>query len=146
MSPEELLADSQVMEFLFSGEEWEQAAYRTVNLSVPWFDVASDLDLISGLHQLGIRDVFDSARSDFSPISDAPEMEEAIITQAQHAARVKMDEEGCEAAAYTVMMTEEVSALAPGEEVDFILNRPFLFAITGADGLPLFVGIVNQPE
>ena len=32
------------------------------------------------------------------------------------------------------------------EEVDFILNRPFIFAITGTDGLPLFVGIVHQPQ
>jgi hypothetical protein len=28
--------------------------------------------------------------------------------------------------------------------VEFTLDEPFLFAITGADGLPLFAGIVNQ--
>ena len=33
----------------------------------------------------------------------------------------------------------------PEEEVDFVLDRPFLFAITGVDRLPLFVGVVNQP-
>ncbi len=26
-----------------------------------------------------------------------------------------------------------------------MLDRPFLFAITGADGEPLFIGVVNQP-
>ena len=31
------------------------------------------------------------------------------------------------------------------QEIDFILDRPFLFAITSQDGLPLFVGVVNQP-
>ena len=56
-----------------------------------------------------------------------------------------IDEKGCEAAAYTVIMVEESAAMLPEEEVDFVLNRPFLFAIAGADGLPLFVGIVNQP-
>ena len=25
------------------------------------------------------------------------------------------------------------------------LDKPFVFAITGIDGLPLFVGLVNQP-
>ena len=25
-------------------------------------------------------------------------------------------------------------------------HRPFVFAITGTDGLPLFVGIVRQPQ
>ena len=33
----------------------------------------------------------------------------------------------------------------PEEEVDFVLDRPFLFAITGVDNLPLFVGLVNRP-
>ena len=33
----------------------------------------------------------------------------------------------------------------PEEEVYFTLDRPFLFCVTGAQNLPLFVGIVNQP-
>ena len=38
------------------------------------------------------------------------------------------------------------AAAPPEEEVDFVLNRPFVFAITGTDGLPLFVGIIHQPQ
>ena len=49
------------------------------------------------------------------------------------------------AAAYTVIMAEN-TALFRGEEMDFILDRPFVFVITGRDGLPLFVGVVNQPN
>lgn len=45
---------------------------------------------------------------------------------------------------YTVMMMAGAAA-PPEEEMDFVLDRPFLFAITGADGLPLFVGVVNRP-
>lgn len=44
----------------------------------------------------------------------------------------------------TVMMMAGAAA-PPEEEMDFVLDRPFLFAITGADGLPLFVGVVNRP-
>ena len=65
----------------------------------------------------------------------------------QHAARVKIDEEGCEAAAFTAIMANATSAMPedlPVVEMD--LNRPFAFAITGADGLPLFVGAVNTME
>ena len=36
------------------------------------------------------------------------------------------------------------SGVAPETVVEFKLDEPFLFAITGADGLPLFAGIVNQ--
>ncbi len=142
-SPEDLLEDAEFSAFLFSGEEWENRKSIQVNLSLPRFDVDSKLDLIPGLQELGMEDVFDGSVSDFSPISQ--ELEGAAVTQAEQAARVKVNEEGCEAAAYTVMMVEESAMEVPGEEIDFVLDRPFLFAITGADGLPLFVGIVNQP-
>ena len=49
------------------------------------------------------------------------------------------------AAAYTVMM-EAGAAEPPDEEIDFTLDRPFVFAITSQDGLPLFIGIVNTPN
>lgn len=35
---------------------------------------------------------------------------------------------------------------APEEEVEFVLDRPFLFVITSNDGLPLFVGTVYRPS
>ena len=64
----------------------------------------------------------------------------------QHAARVTTDEEGCEAAAFTVIKTEAASdEPAPLPIVEMNLNRPFLFAITGVDGLPLFLGLVENP-
>ena len=53
---------------------------------------------------------------------------------------VKIDEDGCEAAAYTVLGVEATAMLGPEEEIDFTLDKPFVFAITGIDGLPLFVG------
>lgn len=59
---------------------------------------------------------------------------------------MKVDEEGCEAAAYTVIMVGAGAEMPPDDEVDFTLDRPFLFAITGEGNLPLFVGVVNQPN
>ena len=66
------------------------------------------------------------------------------MTQVQHAARVKIDEKGCEAAAFTAIMADAASAM-PQElpEIEMDLNRPFAFLITGVDGLPLFIGTVN---
>ena len=54
-----------------------------------------------------------------------------------------MDEEGCEAAAFTAMMYCG-TAMPPDERVEFKLDRPVLFALMGIDGLPLFYGVVNQ--
>ncbi|MCH5341826.1 MAG: hypothetical protein J1E01_10180 [Acetatifactor sp.] len=44
------------------------------------------------------------------------------------------------AVAYTVMAASG-AAMPPDEEIDFTLDRPFLFAITGAGNLPLFGGL-----
>lgn len=143
VSVDELLQDEQTMEFILGDKyEWENREFLTVHLSVPKFDVSSDLDLTSGLKALGVTDVFDPAISDFTPMT--LDTGEIYLSQAKHAARVKIDEEGCTAAAYTVMAAV-ATALPPEEEIDFVLDRPFIFVITGNGELPLFVGIVNRP-
>lgn len=143
VSPEDLLQDEEAMNFLLGSEEWENRKFLIVNLALPKFDVSSDLDLNASLQALGVTDVFSPAAADFSPaIQDA---DGVYLSRADHAARVTVDEEGVTAAAYTVMM-EAGAAEPPDEEIDFTLDRPFVFAITARSGLPLFVGIVNTPE
>ena len=143
VSPEELLGDEESLEFLFTADkyQWEKQKYLMVNKAIPKFDVSSQIKLGEGLRELGVTDVFDPERSDFGPMTG--ELEGIFLSQADHAARVAINEEGCEAAAFTVMRAEG-SAMPPEEEVDFVVDRPFLFCITGESGLPLFVGIVNQ--
>lgn len=137
VSPDELLQGSALYEVLSSDEEWNPVS---VSLSLPKFDVASNLDLKDGLRALGITDALDADLADFSPTTAAP----LVLSLAEHAARVTIDEEGCTAAAYTVMMGAGGTAM-PEEALDFILDRPFLFILTNLDGLPLFAGVVNRP-
>ena len=132
----------RILAFLLSGGESAESKYLIVNLSVPKFDVASDLDLTPRLKNPGITDVLDPSTSDFSPMTDDTE---ACLSQVRHTTRVAIDEEDVTAAAYTVMAAAG-SAAPPEEKADFTLDRPFVFAITEADGLPLFVGIVHQPQ
>ena len=139
-----LLQNEDALGFLLANGEWSQTQSATVNLSLPKFDVSSDLDLLDTLAQLGMTDVLDGTRSDFTPLTTANTAGIAV-TQARHAARVKIDEDGCEAAAYTVLAPEATAMMGPEDEIDFTLDEPFVFAITGIDGLPLFVGLVNQP-
>lgn len=141
-TPEQLLRDPQSMELLLEPDQWENSTYLIVNKAIPKFDVVSQLDLCAGLKAMGITDVFDPHVSDFTPMT--ADTAHILLSQANHDARVTVDEEGCTAVAYTVMVAPG-AAKPPEEEVDFVLDRPFLFAITGYDGLPLFVGIVNDP-
>lgn len=145
VTPEALLSDQEAISFLFAADknQWEKQKFLYVNKSVPKFDVSSQFDLEEGLRTLGITDVFDPERSDFTPMT-ADTVMPVVLSQTSHAARVMIDEEGCTAAAFTVIAGAG-SAAPPEDEVDFILDRPFLFCITGDSGLPLFVGVVNNP-
>ena len=158
-SVDELLESGEAMDFLLraprrgytdekTGEYvdlWPDSKRLKINLSLPKFDVSSDLDLIDGLQKLGVTDVFDGQVSNFDPLG-AGTADPLYIDKAQHAARVKVDEDGCEAAAYTVMSPSGGAAPPPDDQVDFVLDRPFLFAVTGDSNLPLFTGVVNQPN
>ena len=140
---EALLEDPQALDLLLhGGEDWENQKFLIVNEAIPKFDVVSQLDLIAGLKALGITDVFDGAVSDFSPMTET--MNGIFVSQVRHDARVAIDEEGVTAVAYTVM-AEAGASMPPEEEVDFTVDRPFLFGITSRTGQLLFVGLVQTP-
>lgn len=145
VSVSDLIKDPQAMEFLVSSDRWnfESQKAARIRLSVPKFDISSQLDLSDGLQTLGITDIFDPQASDFSPMT--ADLDGIFLSQAEHAVRVAIDEKGCTAAAYTVMAMSGGGSQPPDNVIDFVLNRPFLFVITDAAGLPLFTGIVRQP-
>lgn len=140
VTPEQLLSDTQAMSFMFSRSEYENSKPIRVNMSVPRFDVNSNTNLINGLKNLGVNDVFSMSKSDFSPLTSDTKM---YVNKVDHGARVAIDEEGVVATAYTAMMMAG-SPMPPENEIDFVLDTPFVFVITGFDGLPLFIGIVNN--
>ncbi len=143
ISPEELLSDNAVMALVCHPEDWKDQKYLVIHGAYPKFDVSSQIDLCSGLKKLGITDVFHPKMSDFTPMTE--DVKHLFVGEAKHGARVKIDEAGVIAAAYTEMQVWLGAPLPPKDEIDFIVDRPFLFVITSKDSLPLFVGIVHQP-
>ncbi|MBE6679092.1 MAG: serpin family protein [Ruminococcaceae bacterium] len=141
VTTEELLADSEALGFMVANGDFENSKSLRVNISMPRFDVKSKIDLSNGLKNLGITDCFNGSKADFSPLLEGGGV---WLDRVNHGARVKVDEEGVEAAAYTEMLLCG-AAMPPEDEMDFVLDRPFIFVITGSDDLPLFVGTVNNP-
>lgn len=141
-TPADILSGGQAIRLTLGNwqESGQQKSLR-INLSLPKFDVSSDLKLKDALNRLEIHGVFDPETADFSAL--IPDTA-AWLDTVNHAARVKVDEEGVEAAAYTVMAVCGAGA-PPEEEMDFILDRPFLFVISSRYDLPLFCGVVNTP-
>lgn len=139
VAPEEIV--DEAIAFLRDPEKEDQKRIK-VNLSLPKFDVVSQRDIVGTLQNLGITNVFQSGIADFSPI--LPKDDGGYVGSINHAARVKIDEDGVSAAAFTVIMRAG-AAMPPDEEIDFTLDRPFLFCVESRDDLPLFAGIVNEP-
>ncbi len=137
---EDILKSDEYLRLTLDPGSWPNEKYCNIHLSLPKFDVVQQQDLISGMKQLGITDVFNPSVSDFSPISN---MSHLFISQINHAARVTIDEEGCTAAAFHII--DGANGGSPVEELYFTLDRPFLFLVTSRDNLPLFAGIVKQP-
>ena len=143
VSVEELLEDDSVPALLSEPHDWENQRSMLVHLSMPKFDVSSEFDLRETLTSLGVTDVFDPIASDFSPMTDDVDL--VYVSKAQHDVRVTVDEEGVEAAAFTVMAMSGAGAPPDEvEEIDFTVDRPFLFVIMSSDNLPLFAGVVNR--
>lgn len=141
VTPDELLGDGDCLALL-TGQGCANSQQMLIHLSLPRFDVSSQLELSSHLQTLGVTDAF-TFDADFTPLTgDAIPV---ALSRVQHDARVVIDEEGCKAAAYTVMLMAGAAAPREMDETDFVVDRPFLFVITGAGGLPLFVGVVNTP-
>ena len=116
---------------------------REVTLSLPSFDIESNVALGDVLVAVGMTEAFtDSA--DFSAMS----VDEALhISAVVHQANITVDEFGTEAAAATAVLIETTSAPAPLEPVTLAVDRPFVFALRDlATGAILFLGRVADPR
>jgi serpin B len=110
-----------------------------VELTLPRWDFASNLDLVAALRALGLTLPF-TPGADFSGITPG-----LYIDQAVHRANITVDEWGTEAAAVTGL-SFATAGKAPAKTV-MTVDRPFAFAVMHtATGVPLFVGQVSDPS
>lgn len=107
-------------------------------LRLPKFEFRYKTDLKPPLTQLGMGIAF-SDMADFTGIADAA----LTISDARHMSYVRLDEEGTEAAAVTII---GVYATSIPQTFFMDVNRPFFFAIADSTtGSILFMGSVYDP-
>ena len=138
-APEELLQK----EGFLSGLEFRSGdyGYGKVQWSMPKFDVDSTLRLEDTLREMGAASVLDQESGGLSALT----VLDAYVSEVKQMARVKVDEEGVEAAAVTMTLMCGAAARPEPDICVMDLDRPFLFVIR-TEGIPLFVGVVNQVE
>ena len=118
-----------------------------VDLKLPRFETSSDTDDLDGklnqlMQKLGINRAFDI---DLSQIPNMCENKNLFIGTMRQKAKIKVSEEGSEAAAVTIagMFTSAIGPSDPPEypKAIFHANKPFVYVIREAStGIILFVG------
>lgn len=143
--PQPEISIDQVLQALSESDEnlWKNTILADINLKMPRFALENKMDLTPTLQALGMKKAF-SGGADFSSMSDVA----TYISLVQQATRLKVDEDGSEGAAVTVIegYLSDLMRPLPEEEVDFFLDRPFLFQIIeSSTGTVLFMGQVGSP-
>jgi len=138
LAPEDLLAPEKLAAVL--GMEGENV-FAQVTASIPKFDFGVENGLKELLIALGAANALDPELADFSNMAD----DGLFISSARQLARISIDEDGVEAAAYTEISMDATSAIVDEPRpVELIFDRPFLFFIE-YQGVILFTGVVQNP-
>lgn len=111
-------------------------------LKLPKFKFDSAFELVETLQKLGLHDAFGN-KADFSVMS--PE-DGLYISNVIQQSRIGLDENGVEAAAYTMVTIAKASLPVELEKtVELKFDRPFIFGIKAANGVLLFIGVCDIP-
>ena len=103
-------------------------------IKLPRFEIDTDVNLIPIMQSLGMTDAFSSGTADFGDFcEDAGGL---YINLMKHVAKIKVDEEGSEAAAVTII------GMGRGSHTPtFTANRPFIYVISDTvTGSIFFIG------
>ncbi len=132
----------------FSEVRWQgvlgsQQITQTCKAAIPEFEIRSTFDFTDYLKALGIRQAFESAKADFTNLTNTDDF---YVSEVAQQAVVKINSKGVKAAAATTIKGN--GAAAPSEEEkELNFDRPFMFVIyDNESGTPVFAGIVNNIE
>ena len=111
-----------------------------ISYKLPQFKVRSAYDLIPMFVNMGVK-------SPFIPgVADFPRLSNGYISAAKHDAGFEANNQGVEGAAYTIIVVSK-EAIPEPEPIRFHCDRPFAYAVTTKEGIPVFMGeITNIPN
>lgn len=121
------------------GSTLEDKVMVSVNLNIPKFKFSNDYFLNDTLKEIGVNRIF-NCNGEFDKIN--PNLYVSFIKQT---AGIELNEEGVKAAAVTSTGIK-CTSIEPGKEITMILNRPFIYIIYDNNNVPLFIGIVQNPN
>jgi serpin B len=142
-TPTDVLENTELLSSLLNWEALEKPTAH-VEWSIPRFTLKKTFDLEDGLTALGLGELFDKNGNSLSLLSG--DGTPAYIGQAEQGTAISIDEVGCEAASYVKIEAMSGSAMPPEDLIEMSLNRPFVFAVLSENDVPLFLGVVSNPN
>ena len=117
-----------------NSKNWQMRGYtHEVDLKLPRFEISTNQQLGNVMAELGMPSAFDPETADFSKMCNT----QIYIGLMKQVAKIKLDEQGAEAAAVTII---DVAGGIP-DYATFHANRPFLYIISEqSTGVILFMG------
>ena len=109
-------------------EKLSNAKNEQVKVTIPKLDLETEFacgELVEFLKENGVKLAFDADRADFSGMID----HQIYVSDIIQKTRIKLDEDGVEAAAVTAIMMDNGAAAIPKEPKVFTADRPFSFFI-----------------
>lgn len=139
-----LLLDEKVLKEMIESIPVESAE---ITWSIPKFKVSDEYDFIPILKELGVKDLFNYGKANFSYLTESLSVN---VNSINHIAVIEIHEKGGKAAAVTSVKNEAVSIPT---YIDINLNKPFLYILSseekidgGYKSIPIMIGTVGDPE
>lgn len=131
-------------------EEWntllDSGEKTKINLKLPKFETACDVELNDALIHMGIQKAFDRSKADFSGLGTGKNGSLLSIDLVRQKAVIKLDEKGTEAAAVTIVQMVESTSIEVATPIEVYFDEPFLYMIMEKESrTPLFIGIMDEP-
>lgn len=119
--------------------------YTTVDAAIPSFEAGYGADLAEPLKEAGMPLAFDPEKADFSGMGTY-DGGNISISMVLHKTYIRVDAEGTQASAATVVTPTYGAAPIQQERKSVILDRPFLYMIVDTEaGIPIFIGTMMNP-
>ena len=125
----------------------DNGSSELINLKLPKFEVEFDKKLNETLQNMGIKRAFDEQLADFTGLGYTDNGNSLYISLVRQKAVVKLDEEGTEAAAVTMVVMKECAMAMPEKPpIEVYFDEPFLYMIMDMESkTPLFMGVMDNP-
>lgn len=125
----------------------ESESMELCDLRLPKYEISFDQKLNKSLQAMGLVRVFDGGEADLSGLGRTEQGDPPCIDLVKQKAVFKVDEEGTEAAAVTLVTVKCTAMEVQQEPRELYFDRPFVYMILDVKTqVPLFVGIMDDPS